>query len=548
MKEFKLLGQINKTNTVLLCSFSLFLSKPHNEIAKELKKIIEKVYIVCPSDVLFIEFQDEELKIIMNDAYVLEKSGLNDNYDQIRIKLKENDIITLGHGIAELRTLGSNRIVKEKLTLDNNGKVKKLTDTTDGAKICDMTGFINKCYDMYGNVYDIDESTKYGSEYLVYKHKCYAVKFFQRELTEGFKRKLDVLVALKKEDSPFVRALPVLFLYKSESFIDSNICGYLMMKFDKPISFIGDYTNSRFNDNVEDRFKNDILSRMKILASLADCFVFYHSRDILLSDIKTDNFFVDPSDFTVFPIDSDGFSCHGENSEYPRPEHSNLPVTTDLEQIKNYRQSLDTELYCLTALIFFMLTTRYFNDYKEILSNNKKTKFPKNWSSFPEYIREQFFNAAKGIYTNAYGWKRIFDRYIGELSGTDSSEYMRIEIIRLKAEKENDIIKINSLDTECRQAKNELETTKKENKEKDATIKSYRVRTEKLHTQKNGLVVAVIILSILLILVAGLLSYVYFEVDNGMAQLSFSGYKTNAVYLYDSEHENKIIKYGGNEL
>lgn len=544
MKDF---GKAIITGPILLCSLNLFRRNSHDKIAEVLEKFKGSVHFVCPSDIRSIEFQNEKLKEIMKNVYVLEKSRLCDNYDQIRKKSTEN-IFTLGYGVAELRTLGNSRQVEKKLDLDDSGEVIPTIELTEGKKICDMHGFVERCYDIHGNTYDIDESTKYGSEYLVYEHSYYAVKFFKRELTEGFKQKLDVLTELKKENSPFVRALPILFLYKSEQYIDSNICGYAMMKFDKPIRYIGDYTNSRFNDNVEDKFKDDILLRMKILASLADCFVFYHLRDILLSDIKQDNFFVDPSDFTVFPIDSDGFSCHGGNSEYPRPEYSDISEEINPTKIKNYQQSLNTELYGLTALIFYMLTTRNFSKYKKILREKKKENkgnFPGDWYTYPEYIREQFVNAAKGVYLNAYEWKCIFDRYISELSRTDLSEYMRNEIIRLKSEKENDIIKIKSLETECKKSKNDLIITKEESKKKDDIVKSCNTRNEELQMHKNRLIAIVIILSILLILGAGWIVYIYFGPTDGATQLSLTVYETHIVYACNSEQQNKIIKYGG---
>ena len=576
------MNDIPSTAIVLICSHAPLLTQPHDQIAKKLSELEGDVYdyIAFSPKIQNIIIQSEKLKKIIAGAYVLTGDTLCRNYDEIRTKSGEAGIVTFGYGVTELRTLGDGRPTKRFLSF-HDGKLVKISETEikceKSAAICTTNGFLEKSYGKNDRRYSVPKDKKADPD-IRYNDNVYndcdskdsVVKFFLKdfEITECFKKKMDALAKLKEEKSPFARALPRSLLYTSESCVDASICGYVMDRFSRPFfDYIGEFRYATFGKKCKDG--NVELTHMKMMASLAECFVFYHARDIFFSDIKPDNFFVDSSDFSVFPIDSDGFSYHGGYCDPPLENYSDAaPKKID----KSYCQPLSTELYGLSALIFNIFfnedlkgcphdftvkdkkVAAALNNSRKLLPTEQHRRimekdFYERWFSYPQYIRNAFINIKSGIYPSAFDWKCLFDRYIKELSPTSVSisEAPTAESVQQQRKLEQ---KIKEAEKKCKELEESFDEAEKKYKNLEESFdeaEKNRKKTEneveslkdKLKGRLKSRTIALILFVILLLFIAAVAAAVYIYTGSPEMSLAASpNVDTEPHFVCEAEETN----------
>lgn len=159
-----------------------------------------------------------------------------------------------------------------------------------------------------------------------------------------------------------------------------------------------------------------------ICGNLCKAVAILHAENILLSDIKADNFFVTDT-LDIIPIDLDGYSIAYSPCQLPIPQYRR---DQDKKFKHPYFQDIDTELFSLASLIFHMLTGKNsltecalpeeqkLEQYKaNYLENNADQFFYKLWYSYPQCIRTRLIKTSTGYDApTAAEWMRIFVEYI----------------------------------------------------------------------------------------------------------------------------------------
>ena len=311
-----------------------------------------------------------------------------------------------------------------------------------------MREFIN-VFGTYRN-YQYSKEDKISSRrHALYKDRTgeHIIKFLPKATPE-MRRKISLLQKFRQNFEAdtenaslyLTRAFPLESVYFDAARSPQYWAGYVMRCCcDKSLYEVGMRPKG-----FKDAFGDSWLTFLAVCASLCYGARLLRRKNILLSDIKPDNFLVTQKGL-VYPIDTDGFSYFQSVSQPPLryylPEGEPLPKNGE-----RYVQSEKNECYALSVLLFQMFTGWDFlggknglkdlrkydligeGEYAEFCRSrsvraeyppqNVKWMFYRRWYALPNHFRGIFLNL---IYNHFYrlptadGWYRMITEYRSRL-------------------------------------------------------------------------------------------------------------------------------------
>ncbi len=238
------------------------------------------------------------------------------------------------------------------------------------------------------------------------------------------------------------KAFPMDCVYSDASRSESAWCGFIM----RDCSDDRSLNHLIIQTNCDEWFGEDTYRKMlRVCHSLCTCFDQLHQHELMVSDVKPDNFFVTQKGL-VYPIDLDGFSVRGSYSQPPRPEYSNRdsiePGFVPDEESENYGLAMML-LQILTGTESLRSDLARIREYDleetgeeydlfakgsmRAIRNLKKRRFYPAWYILPRCMRDTFvalLTTPHASLPTPKAWMTMFFSYCRYSSHLDGLMYL----------------------------------------------------------------------------------------------------------------------------
>lgn len=295
-----------------------------------------------------------------------------------------------------------------------------------------------------------------GGEGIVYKtsRKNEVVKLIKPDNKSNIKvnvqKRLEQMVQMKITNPNIIWPIDTVYNEKGQfvGFTMKLIAGIDLKRFTSSIV-------KNVNDNSDEVNINDIdkKSLCKIILSILDTITYLHDKNIVIGDIKLENFMIKDNDITnIYFIDCDSYQIGNypsllvspgfippeidpinlgkQNTRYRTFGNENFAIFSLIFHLvfrakPPYSQQIHDDAYVAESVRVTKGLFPYFLDKDKTLKHAPKGMEEPIWAHLPSYIKKAFINCANRNGENfgeanrmtPHQWKNLFTCYLQELNG-----------------------------------------------------------------------------------------------------------------------------------